>query len=99
MLTKVGHFLVGLVFDLLLGGGRLAFILEDLEVFFELLGATVQVSGQAVADLLLFDVDLVLQSRKVAVTRVFIHRRDHVGREVDDLFEVFRGQVEQVTQA
>ena len=49
--------------------------------------------------LLLLDLDLRLERGQVAVTLVDVDGRDHVGREVDDLLEVLRGQVEQVAQA
>ena len=40
-----------------------------------------------------------LDRGQVAVTRVDVDGGDHVGREVDDLLEVLRGQVQQVAQA
>ena len=40
-----------------------------------------------------------LQRRQVAVASLLVDGGDHVSREVDDLLEVLRGNVEQVTQA
>ena len=43
--------------------------------------------------------DLGLERGQVAVAGLVVDRGDHVGREVDDLLEVLRRQVEQVAQA
>src|SRR5690606_26146594 len=53
----------------------------------------------AVRDLLLLEIDLVLQVRQVLLAGLLVDRGDHVGREVDDLLQVLRRQVEQVAQA
>jgi hypothetical protein len=42
---------------------------------------------------------LASERRQVAVALLLVDRGDHVGREVDDLLEVLRGQVEQVAEA
>ena len=55
-------------------------------------------ASRRVLDLLALDADLGLERRQVAVARLLVDRGDHVGREVDDLLEVLRGQVEQVAQ-
>src|SRR5207247_5188960 len=50
-------------------------------------------------DLLLLDVEVLLDLREVLVPAVHVDPGDDVGREVDDLLQVLRGQVEQVPQA
>ena len=98
VLAQLVHFLLGGVAQLLLGLGGSAFGLECSEILFELLGATVDVGVTAGADLLLLDVDLVLQAGQITVTGILVDRGDHVGREVDDLLEVLRSQIQQVAQ-
>ena len=51
-----------------------------------------------VGELLLLDINLRLKARKVAGALFVINLGDHVGSEVDDLFEVLRCQVEQVAE-
>jgi hypothetical protein len=68
------------------------------EVGLEDLLAGLDVGVPAGLDLLALDTDLRLERREVAVTLLLVDRRDHVGREVDDLLEVLRGQVEQVAE-
>ena len=63
------------------------------------LRAGLDVGVAAVLDLLLLDLDLRLERGQVSVTLVLVDGRDHVGREVDDLLEVLRGEVEQVAEA
>ena len=96
--AQLVHFLLGGIAQLLLGLGGSAVGLECGEILFELLGTTVDIGVPAGADLLLLDVDLVLQAGQIPVTGVLVDRGDHVGREVDDLLEVLRGQVQQVSQ-
>lgn len=98
VLAQLVHFLLSGVAQLLLGLGGSAFGLECGEILFELLGTTVDVGVTAGADLLLLDVDLVLQAGQITVTGILVDRGDHVGREVDDLLEVLRSQVQQVAQ-
>ena len=88
--------------------GRLAHLAADValgalglelgEVGLEPLGAGLDVGVAAVLDLLLLDLDLRLERRQVAVTRLVVDRGDHVRREVDDLLEVLRREVEQVAE-
>src|SRR6476469_8242499 len=73
--------------------------LELGDVGLETLGACLDLGVAAVLDLLLLDLDLRLERRQVSVTLVLVDGRDHVGREVDDLLEVLRGEVEQVAEA
>src|SRR5204863_390872 len=51
-----------------------------------------------VLDLLLLDLDVRLERRQVAVARLLVDRGDHVRGEVDDLLEVLRREVEQVSE-
>ena len=60
--------------------------------------ARLDVGVAARLDLLALDADLGLQRGQVAVALVLVDRGDHVGREVDDLLQVLRRQVEQVAQ-
>src|SRR5690606_14748271 len=48
---------------------------------------------------LALQVDLVLEARQVLVPALVVDLGDHVGREVDDLLEVLRREVEEVAQA
>ncbi len=68
------------------------------EVAFELLLASLDVAVALALDLVALDADLRLDRGKVAMTPVLVDPGDHVGREVDDLLEVLRCQVEQVAQ-
>src|SRR5450756_1841262 len=60
---------------------------------------SVDVDVAAVADLLLLEVDLVAQVGQVLGPAFLVDLGDHVRREVDDLLEVLRGEVQQVAQA
>ena len=93
------HLALGGVAHLALGVGLGALGLERGEVVLELLGAGVDVGVATVLDLLLLDLDLRLERGQVGVTLVDVDAGDHVGREVDDLLEVLRREVEQVAQA
>src|SRR5699024_4146058 len=46
----------------------------------------------------LFPYTTLFRSGQIPVTGVLVDRGDHVGREVDDLLEVLRGHVQQVSQ-
>ncbi len=89
---------LGGVLDLALGVGLGTLGLEGLHVLFELGHALVDLVVTTRLELLDLEVDLGLQRGQVAVTRVLVDLRDHVGREVDDLLEVLRGEVEQVAE-
>ncbi len=98
-LADVVHLALGLVADLALRVGLGTLGLELGDVALEQLRARLDVGVAAVLDLLLLDLDLRLERRQVSVTLVLVDGRDHVGREVDDLLEVLRGEVEQVAEA
>ncbi len=68
------------------------------QIRFELLGPGLDVGVALVLGALALDLHLVLEGGQVVVAQLGVHRGDHVGREVDDLFQVLRGQVEQVAQ-
>jgi hypothetical protein len=89
---------LGAVADLALDVGLGALGLELGEVGLELLGALVDVDVAAVLEFLLLHLDLRLERGQVGVALVDVDAGDHVGREVDDLLEVLRGQVQQVAQ-
>src|SRR5665647_1122212 len=89
---------LGTLTDLAAHIGLGAFGLELGQVGLKLLGAGFDVSVATVDVFLLLDLDLRLERRQVTVTLVGVDRRDHVGREVDDLLQVLRSQVEQVAQ-
>ncbi len=72
--------------------------LELGQVGLELLGAGVDVGVAALLQRRLLRRDLRLERGQVAVALLLVHRGDQVGREVDDLLEVLRSQVEQVAQ-
>ena len=72
--------------------------LELGQVGLELLGPGVDVGVPALLQGGLLGADLGLEGRQVAVPGLGVDLGDQVGREVDDLLEVLRGQVEQVAQ-
>src|SRR5580765_1209251 len=98
-LADLVHLALGAVADLALGVGLGALGLEGRDVGLELLGAGVDVGVATVLELLLLDLDLGLERGQVGVPLVLVDARDHVCREVDDLLQVLRGQVEQVAEA
>src|SRR5690606_10164951 len=57
------------------------------------------VSFCVVREVAQFQIVLGLQVRHFGVATLFVDRSDHVGSEVDDLFEVLRSQIKQVAQA
>ena len=73
--------------------------LERGEVGLELLLARLDVGVALLLELADLERDLVLEGRQVPVTGILVDAGDHVGREVDDLLEVLRREVEQVAQA
>ena len=92
------HLPLGAVLDLaaLVGLGPLG--LEGREVLLELLGAVLERAVAALLEPLALQADLVLERGEVLVAGVLVDRGDHVRREVDDLLEVLRGEVEQVAE-
>ena len=72
--------------------------LEGREVLLELLGAVLDGGVATLLEPLALQADLALERGQVAVTGVLVDRGDHVRREVDDLLEVLRGEVEQVAE-
>ena len=92
------HLALGAVADLAARVGLGALGLEGGEVLLELLGAVVDGAVAALLEALALEADLVLQRGQVAVAGVLVDGGDHVRREVDDLLEVLRGEVEQVAE-
>ena len=68
------------------------------EVLLELLGAVLDGAVATLLEALALEVDLALERGQVAVAGVLVDGGDHVRREVDDLLEVLRGEVEQVAE-
>ena len=92
------HLALGAVLDLAPGVGLGTLGLQRREVLLELLGALVELAVAALLEALALQADLALEGGQVAVAGVVVDGRDHVRREVDDLLEVLRRQVEQVAQ-
>ncbi len=93
------HLALGALAHLAAHIGLGALGLELGQVGLELLGAGLQVGVAAVLDLLPLDGDVRLQGGQVAGAALLVDVRDHVRREVDDLLQVLRSEVEQVTEA
>ena len=92
------HLALGTVADLAARVGLGTLGLEGGEVLLELLGAVLDGAVAALLEALALEADLVLQRGQVAVAGVLVDGGDHVRREVDDLLEVLRGEVEQVAE-
>ncbi len=92
------HLALGAVADLAPGVGLGALGLQRGEVLLELLGAVLERAVAALLEALALEADLALERGQVAVASVLVDGGDHVGREVDDLLEVLRGQVQQVAE-
>ena len=97
-LADGGHLALGAVLDLALGVGLGALLLEGGEVGLELLGALLDLDVATVLQALALQADLALEVGEVLVAGVLVDAGDHVRREVDDLLEVLRRQVEQVAE-
>src|SRR5699024_2457340 len=93
------HLLLGGVLRLALLVGLRAFLLEGGELLLQLLEAVGDASVTTVGQRLDLEAQVVLVRRQVAVARVLVDRDHHVGGEVDDLLEVLRRHVEQVSEA
>ena len=72
--------------------------LELGQVGLELLGPRLDVGVALLLQRRLLGTDLGLERRQVAVPLLGVHAGDQVRREVDDLLEILRGEVEQVAQ-
>src|SRR5919107_18280 len=90
---------LGTFLDLAAYVGLGALGLELRQVLLELLHPGLDVVVAPVLELLALDVGPALQRREVAVPRLFVDVGDHVRREVDDLLQVLRGEVEQVAES
>ena len=96
--AELAHLALAGILDLALDIRLCAFGLKLLEVGLELLGTGLQVDVTLVGDSLLLDDHLGLERGELVVAHLGVHGGDHVGREVDDLLEILRGQIEQITQ-
>ena len=96
--AELAHLALAALLDLAADVALGALGLELGQVGFELLGAGLDVGVALVLGALALDLHLVLEGGQVVVAQLGVHRGDHVRREVDDLFQVLRGQVEQVAQ-
>ena len=92
------HLALGAVLDLaaLVGLGALG--LQGGEVLLELLGAVLDGAVATLLEPLALQADLALERGEVLVAGVLVDGGDHVRREVDDLLEVLRREVEQVAE-
>ena len=97
--AQLVHLPLGGVADLALRVALGALGLEGGDVVLELLGAVLDVAVARVLEPLLLDAHAGLDRRQVFLPLVLVHGRDQVRREVDDLLEVLRRQVEQVAEA
>ena len=98
-LTDVAHLALGGVLHLALGIGFRTVGLELFEVFFQLLLALREFFVAVSLDLFLLHEHVGFEGFLVHVTGLLVHRGDDVRREVDDLFQIFRREVQQVPQA
>ena len=96
--AQLAHLALAGVLDLALDVGLGALGLQLGQVGLELAGPGLQVDVTLVGDGLLLDRHLGLEGGKLVVTHLGVDGGDHIGREVDDLLEIFRGQVQQVAQ-
>ena len=94
-----GHFTLGAVAQLgACGAPGFAFGLKFGQIGFDLLGTLFDFRVAAPLQVGDVVVELVLQTRKILVTLFLIDAGDHVGGEVDDLFQILRSDVQQVAQ-
>ena len=89
---------LGALADLPLGVGLGPLGLQGRGVLLQLGHPRLDVGVAPALELLALDVDLGLEAGQVAVPRLLVHRGDHVRREVDDLLQVLRGDVQQVAE-
>ena len=94
-----GHFTLGAVAQLgACGALGFAFGLKFSQIGFDLLGTLFDFRVAALLQVGDIVVELVLQTRKILMTLFLIDAGDHVGGEVDDLFQILRSDVQQVAQ-
>ncbi len=96
--AQLAHLALATVAHLALDVGLGALVLELLHVGLELLRPRLQVGVTLVLNGFLLDDHLGLESGQLVVAHLVVHGGDDVGREVDDLLEILRRQVEQVPQ-
>ena len=98
-LTDVAHFTLSGVLNLALGIGFRTVGFELFEVFFQLLLTRCEFFVAVGFDLFLLHEHVGFEGFLVRVTGLLVHRGDDVRGEVDDLFQIFRREVQQVPQA
>src|SRR6185312_492535 len=96
--AELAHLALTTVAHLALDVGLGALVLELLHVGFELLCPGLQVGVALILDGLLLDDHLGLERGQLVVPHFVVDSRDHIGREVDDLLEILRREVEQVPE-
>src|SRR5262249_38398425 len=97
-ITDLPHLALARLLDLPAYVGLGTLRLELGEVGLELRGALLDLVVASALRVTLLGADLRLHGGHVAVARLRVDARDDVGREVDDLLEVLRCKVEQVTE-
>src|SRR5690606_26056254 len=98
LVAELAHLTLAALLHLALDVRLRALVLEFGEVGLELLRTLLDVGVALGLDVLALHADLALERRHVVVPQLRVHRGDHVRREVDDLLEVLRGQVQQVAE-
>jgi len=97
--AQLAHLPLAAVANLALGIGFRAFGLQLGQVGLQLLRTGLQLGVALILNALALHHHLGLERRQLVVPHLVVDRGDHVSGEVDDLLEVLRGQVEQVSQA
>ena len=96
--AELTHLALAAVADLAPDVGLGALLFQLLEVGFELLRTRLEVGVALILDGLALHDHLGLERGQLVVPHLVVHGGDDVGREVDDLLEILRRQVEQVAQ-
>ena len=94
------HLTLGIIAQLTLFGCLLAALgLNTSQFLLNFAGNSGNIGVTLRLQLTLFTVVCRLQVRQILVTSLLVYARDHVGGEVDNLFQVFRRQIKQIAQA
>ena len=98
LVTNGTHFLFAVALDLVDFGFLGAFLFQRRHILFHLLGALFDVQIAVLFDLLPRQIGFLLHIGQVLVATFLIDLGNHVGREVNDLFQVLRSDIQQVTE-
>ena len=98
-LTHGGKLTLSVIAQLALLSSLTALCLDTSQFGLNLTADSVHVSVQSSLKLLLLTVVSSLQHRQILVTSLLVNLSDHVRSEVNDLLQVLRSQIQQVTQA